>query len=918
MSDIESDQTSKNAIIQQMYEDGHALLMTRRNDKKPTTAWAYDNSVEKIRMIFSAQCPMCEDESPDYGYAIRLGYNEFNERYMIALDFDIKESNKTTDNKYCADTWENYKSTIDNLDGMFNSSTQGNFQVLLDITESTSIREALKNYNNKIVHFGHKNSSMEVLCGGITLLPPSKTVDKRKGKAHLSRKFENENYCLKVYPEDAIEEWFLERIPEGKKKCDSKEKLATESYIKDVREEYQDAVEEADDEKPTPVGLLSKNSNQKVVLKLLDSPVIQKFKNRSQGYDAWYKVVYAIINVFGDEGLEIMLKWSNCANYPRSKYEAHNTELYKQFQGFLAKTNGCYDGFNEFWLLDMIKQVDEQEFMRIAPLIVEEHKEMLYLDTKEHFELNLGWSALRDCKVSSGKGTFLFRHTTKEGNPIVFGDDDTMKHHFFSWDKPNFFKKWFDDAKRAEWWTISANPYELINNAHIGMRRSPITWEKYRDQYKKIMVDSEGNEVTDKKGKPQYYYPDMPLTEREYKTYNVFSDSLKYHIKLLEWERSPNHKLHWEFFKNDYLLKRLCNGQEDACKFLIQWLAYFLFIRKPKICPIFCGKQGSGKSTLAMFIRRWIGKQHVHTSVRPREDVFHRFNRNLLEKMFLCIEEPNWVDFQGVMGMFKNFIVTEEKMPIEGKGEAIFDVVPYITCMIATNNYRLFQNEEGQRRFMFFLTWWEKASKEKNAFWTKLIGLMKTDEFMLDIGSHLKEEIIKDFNFEEEIDKCKTQFHKSQEDLYKNMNTNRFVKHILTTPGVFRSIDGYEIENIFDEDIDKDSTFATCIKHGTKNMLGDDKYYLSITKEGFSALFKQYSGDKHSARSVGLDHDFRVLNDFKVNYKPANKNGGTRKECYYIHPFYLKRKLEELDEWECDLDSDDEGINPDEHSDDDL
>jgi hypothetical protein len=236
--------------------------------------------------------------------------------------------------------------------------------------------------------------------------------------------------------------------------------------------------------------------------------------------------------------------------------------------------------------------------------------------------------------------------------------------------------------------------------------------------------------------------------------------------------------------------------------------------------------------------------------------------------------------------------------------------------MICTNSYRLFPLEEGQRRFMFFLTWWEKASSEKKAFWTKFYKLLKSDEFMLNTLHWLKWQLNKDFDFEDEINKCKPPFHKSQEDLYKNMSTNRFIKYLLETPGIFKSLhsdpekSGIIIEDLFSEEAKE--LMTVCHKHGTKIMSEEDNHhlYIGITKEYFMSLFKNFSGDKFSARNCGLDHDFRVLNDFKVNYKPKAQVGTTRKECYFFHPYYLKSRLQELDEWDIDLNEED-GVDPD-------
>jgi len=142
-------------------------------------------------------------------FGIRCG-QQGNDTYILSLDFDCC---KKKDNNYvdCVDTQQlanNYKN-ITNEDGMFRSATQGNMNVLIDYTNTTILKDRLIKLNsNKYVR---KNSNLEVLIGGLQVLPPTKTKCKRTNEL-VERKFLTDTHFKVVEDGDEVCKFILDYI----------------------------------------------------------------------------------------------------------------------------------------------------------------------------------------------------------------------------------------------------------------------------------------------------------------------------------------------------------------------------------------------------------------------------------------------------------------------------------------------------------------------------------------------------------------------------------------------------------------------------------------------------------------------------------------------------------------------------------
>ena len=127
-----------------------------------------------------------EDIENHPSYAIRMGNHE-NEHTVMCLDFDIYSENGNNEELQAfLDEWRNDLKD----DGLYHTSTEGNYAVLLDITNSEILmREVaeLKQFNNnKIKAF---DGDLEILYGegSCKVLPDSKTRCKKTKKIRQSK-----------------------------------------------------------------------------------------------------------------------------------------------------------------------------------------------------------------------------------------------------------------------------------------------------------------------------------------------------------------------------------------------------------------------------------------------------------------------------------------------------------------------------------------------------------------------------------------------------------------------------------------------------------------------------------------------------------------------------------------------------------
>ena len=132
-----------------------------------------------------------------YGYGMNVGLQGNGQR-VLSLDFDVC-GDKDPDGKRlgCPETLaklEEYRSGIDRVDGMYSSSTAGNFNVLVDYTECPEVASLVKQFDGNKFTYHH----LEIILRGNQVIPPTATMCKMTSAIGEPRTFLNSEPFYKL------------------------------------------------------------------------------------------------------------------------------------------------------------------------------------------------------------------------------------------------------------------------------------------------------------------------------------------------------------------------------------------------------------------------------------------------------------------------------------------------------------------------------------------------------------------------------------------------------------------------------------------------------------------------------------------------------------------------------------------------
>ena len=150
-------------------------------------------------------------------WGINLG-EQPNGSQIMSLDFDCWDNKNSVPCEETIDRYEKYLEEFSS-DGNYKSSTDGNGNVLLDITASDAIKNCIKNNS---VKNKFNLAGLEILVGKNQVIPPTQTTCKKTKEMGQARQFKNpekpffivkenskiESYVLKLFEEkfDVIRE----------------------------------------------------------------------------------------------------------------------------------------------------------------------------------------------------------------------------------------------------------------------------------------------------------------------------------------------------------------------------------------------------------------------------------------------------------------------------------------------------------------------------------------------------------------------------------------------------------------------------------------------------------------------------------------------------------------------------------------
>ncbi len=179
-------------------------------------------------------------------FGMRMGV-QGNGKRILSLDFDCCK--KTKDGHYirCKETEELFDfycwASSGTFHGMFDSSTDGNRNVLIDYSNSPSLIELITEIDkNKVSYLG-----LEILFGGNQVIPPTKTKCKIAGKCMREREFNTNQPFYVIEGDDCDIVKFIKRqITNSFKKNIKKKKLVVVEKEKEKENKIVDVGEEKD------------------------------------------------------------------------------------------------------------------------------------------------------------------------------------------------------------------------------------------------------------------------------------------------------------------------------------------------------------------------------------------------------------------------------------------------------------------------------------------------------------------------------------------------------------------------------------------------------------------------------------------------------------------------------------------------
>tara|TARA_R110000737_G_scaffold249378_1_gene259325 strand:- start:2752 stop:5100 length:2349 start_codon:yes stop_codon:yes gene_type:complete len=420
-----------NARINDLYNGNFALVNLKLNEKLPIHTGYMRDEPNVLLGKFQLN---------DGNVAIRMGNNTLNSRWVIGLDFDCSTKNKKGIYEDCKNTIllkETYKNNIDCEDGMYQSSTEGNMNVLVDITNSYDLQEAIKVLPNR---WSSTDANLELLTGCIMVLPPSITPNKKTGKLGEKRVWYNDKNMYKVEDNDDpivsfIVDYINDNPSKSKKKYQSKKDTEFDFIIEENHSLSQSIIHP---------------NNFKLTEKILTTPSMKKLFD---DYDTWWKLGYAIYNIHGYDGKDIFIKCSKTKSYPNENVKAY----WEAIDAFLKDKDNRkkYSLWNDIWLFNIIKHTDIDLFKEYYIEALRFKKDREYFVDKVKFENIEG--DYRVCKISyKGMNYTLWNKATKS---LDITEWDKVKHTCLEEFGKSFLETWFEDKQKEKVDDVNIYPY---------------------------------------------------------------------------------------------------------------------------------------------------------------------------------------------------------------------------------------------------------------------------------------------------------------------------------------------------------------------------------------------------------------------------------------------------------------------------
>ena len=193
-----------------LLSDLHAKKYTAYNvgkDKIPINGHTNKNMKNWSKMKLNEIKSLCDYDNNSIG--MRMGLQE-NGRFILNMDFDVlKKTNGNYDE--CKKTKEMLNNFVknNNDDGIYESATIGNMNVLIDYTDATSLRDKIKEINTSVIK--SNNTGFELLIKSNSVLPPTATICKKTNELR-QRKSLNDVMFKQIKDDDYTSNFILNFI----------------------------------------------------------------------------------------------------------------------------------------------------------------------------------------------------------------------------------------------------------------------------------------------------------------------------------------------------------------------------------------------------------------------------------------------------------------------------------------------------------------------------------------------------------------------------------------------------------------------------------------------------------------------------------------------------------------------------------
>lgn len=164
-----------------------------------------------------------------------------------------------------------------------------------------------------------------------------------------------------------------------------------------------------------------------------------------------------------------------------------------------------------------------------------------------------------------------------------------------------------------------------------------------------------------------------------------------------DWAVQPK-KGDWSLL-NQLLLEGLCDGNQEAYEYCLNWAAYMVQHpdRPAEVAVVFRGEKGTGKSTWGRALARLCGRHSLQIS--DQNHLTSHFNAHMRDCIFLFADEAMWAGDKRAEGQLKR-LITEDTLAIEAKGKDVISVRNNLHVMIASNEIWVIPASVGdERRF---------------------------------------------------------------------------------------------------------------------------------------------------------------------------------------------------------------------------